>query len=57
MRTDATVIMKHFYWSPFTGDPMLEELREAKVRKVIKNMGNKYLLAVPVQKLNQGEIK
>jgi hypothetical protein len=57
MRTDATVYMKHFYDSPFTGDIMQEEIRDKKVAKVIKSMGDKYLLAVPVQKLTKGETK
>lgn len=57
MRTDATIRLDCFYHEAFVGDRLLEEIREAKVAEVIKSMGDKYLLAVPVQKLTKGEIK
>lgn len=53
--TASTVVMKHFYNSPFTGDIMGEELRAKRVAKVIKLMGDKYLLAKPVQRLTTQE--
>lgn len=43
-----TVYLRHFYGSSFTGDTIQEETRELKVAKVIKQMGNKWLLATPI---------
>ena len=31
-------VMKHFYNTPFTGEPMLEEIRAKKVAKLIKEL-------------------
>ena len=52
-----TIYLKHFYNTPFTGDPMLEEIRAKKVAKAIKQMGDKYLLAKPVQRITEGATK
>lgn len=52
---DETVFIKHFYNSPFRGDPMQEELRDRKVAKVIKSMGDKYVLAKPIKRLTTQE--
>ena len=49
-----TIYLRHFYKTPFTGDTIQEELREIKVKKVIKAMGDKWLLAKPVKKLIEG---
>lgn len=50
-----TTYMKHFYGSPFTGDPYQEDLRNKKVADVIKAMGDKYVLAKPVRRLSTQE--
>ena len=50
-------VMKHFYNTPFTGEPILEEIRAKKVAKLIKQMGDKYLLAKPVQRITEGATK
>lgn len=50
-------VMKHFYNTPFTGDLVQEDIRNKKVAKVIKQMGDKYLLAKPVQRITEGVIK
>lgn len=50
-------VMKHFYNTPFTGEPMLEEIRAKKVAKLIKQMDDKYLLAKPIKKLEEGATK
>lgn len=52
-----TVYLRNFYNTPFTGDRLQEEVREAKVKKAIKQMGTKYLLAVPVRRITEGSIK
>ncbi len=46
-----TVYLKHFYHSSFTGDAIKEQLRKKKVAAVIKQMGDRYVLANPVQKI------
>ena len=50
--TSDTIFLKHFYESPFRGDPMTEEIREAKVAKVIRKMGDKYVLAKPIKRID-----
>lgn len=45
-----TIYLKYFYNSPFTGDHELEAIRSAKVMKVIKKMGDKYVLAKPIKR-------
>lgn len=50
-------VMKHFYNTPFTGDPYQEDVRSKKVEDVIKQMGDKYLLAKPVQRISEGATK
>jgi len=52
-----TVYLKHFYNTPFTGDRLQEEVREMKVKKAIKQMGDKYLLAKSVQRITEGGTK
>lgn len=47
-----TVYLRNFYHQAFTGDRLQEEVREAKVKRVIKSMGDKWVLATPVKKLS-----
>ena len=47
-----TIYLKHFYHSSFTGDDAAEEIREKKVAAIIKQMGDRYVLATRVQKLD-----
>lgn len=46
-----TIYLKHFYHNSFVGDEMAEEIRKKKVAALIKQMGDKYLLATRIQKI------
>jgi hypothetical protein len=49
-----TIYLRNFYHEAFMGDRVQEEVREAKVKKVIKAMGDKWVLAKPVKRLVEG---
>lgn len=51
--SSETVYLRHFYHESFMGDRVHEEVREAKVKKVIKAMGDKWLLAKPINRLTE----
>lgn len=49
-----TIYLRNFYHEAFMGDRLQEEVREAKVKKVIKAMGDRWVLAKPVKRLVEG---
>ncbi len=50
-----TIFIKHFYGVDIRPDEALVSARERKVAELIKEMGDKYLLATPVKRITQGE--
>lgn len=44
-------VIKSFYGADFTPDPDVERIRAEKVQQCISNMGDRYLLAKPVQRI------
>ena len=45
-------VIKSFYGAEFTPDPDIERIRAEKVAQCILAMGDKYLLAKPMQRID-----
>lgn len=48
---DEPLYINNFYHPAFNGRQEQQLQRQKKVAKVIKEMGNKYLLATPIQRI------
>ena len=49
---NPSLIITSLYGSDIKPDPELVRLREEKIKAVIESMGNKYLLAKPMERKN-----
>jgi hypothetical protein len=49
---NPSLIITSLYGSELKPDPELVRIRDEKIKAVIESMGDKYLLAIPVEKKN-----
>lgn len=50
MFNNETIVIKSLYGLDITPDPEQVKIREEKIKSVLQTMGNKYLLAKPVER-------